>query len=359
MYIAQSVSFAHFLIWRSVLSLALVLCPLVLPMPCFADPLSEMKAFSGLDGVNMANLESGKVVTSRGGTMGSPRDLAVQSCYLVPLPLQKTAELHKQWNAARHPELKVYMHCELPARPTPGDFLQGFGAVRANDAVRSLIATTEKLASGKPELQMSAAEAQQFGKGGGGAKGPFPAPVAAFWSNLLAQRASAFATGGASRQPPYEVGGETVRVTDEINRLLKEQPKLRDQFKPLLDDAGLVSGGGKVAPSLYSELIDVEGRASFTLGASYAIPAKDGWQGIDLQYYGSDGFFALLTFYRFWPVTTASGQPATLVWRGDLISSASLAELHGVERMGSVGAMLREIEKNINVLQRDAAAGKR
>jgi hypothetical protein len=336
-----------------------ILSSLSLPITVRADALSEMQSFSGIEGVDLAKLEGGKALTSRGGSMSFPRDLAVQACYLVPQPLQKTVELHKQWNAARHPELKVYMHRDLSVKVSAADFLEGISTIRDNAAVRSLVAATEKLNLGQPELQMSAAEAKQFGKEAAGAgKGSLPPPVAVFWSNLLAQRASAFASGGVLRQPPYDASGETIRVADEIARLLKEQSKLRDQFKPLLDDAALASGGGKLAPSLYSELIDVEGRASFLLGASYAKPVKDGWQGLDAQYYGGDGFFALLTFYQFWPVTTASGQQATLVWRGDLISSASLAELHGVERMGSVGAMMKEIQKSINFLQRDAAAGK-
>lgn len=325
------------------------------PLPARADALSELKAFAGMDGVDLAALADGKALTGRGAAMGSPRDLGVQACYLVPLPLQKTVELHRQWNAARHPELKVYLHRDLSAKPSAADLLDGLRAVRDNAAVHSLAGATAKLAAGQTELQMSAAEARQFGPGEAGAgKGPFSPAVAAFWSNLLAQRVAAFAGGGASRQPAYETAGETVRAADEIARLLKEQPKVREQFKPLLDDAALATGGGKLAPALYSELIDVEGRAAFTLGASYAKPVKDGWQALDAGYYGSDGFFALLTFYRFWPVTTAAGQPATLVWRGDLISSASLAELHGVERMGSMGAMMKEIQKNIDCLQRDA-----
>jgi len=65
----------------------------------------------------------------------------------------------------------------------------------------------------------------------------------------------------------------------------------------------------------------------------------------------------LLSFYQFWPVATADG-PATLVWRGDLLSSASLADLHGMERAGSVAAMKKEIQKTIGCLQADAAAGR-
>ena len=80
---------------------------------------------------------------------------------------------------------------------------------------------------------------------------------------------------------------------------------------------------------------------------------KDGWQTMDVQYYASSGYYVLLTFNQFWPVKTATGE-ATLVWRGDLLSSASLADLHGMERTGSVTAMRKEIQKNISVLQAEA-----
>jgi hypothetical protein len=57
-----------------------------------------------------------------------------------------------------------------------------------------------------------------------------------------------------------------------------------------------------------------------------------------------------------WPVTIG-GQDSTLVWRGDFISAASLATLHGTERMGSGTAMMRETQKSIKLLVNDAAKG--
>src|SRR5207302_3469398 len=106
--------------------------------------------------------------------------------------------------------------------------------------------------------------------------------------------------------------------------------------------------------ALYWELFDVEGRAAFSLGALLDRPASDKWQAVDVQYYSSSGYVALLTFYQGWPVTI-NGQPATLVWRGDLLSAPSLAELHGVERMGSGSAMMKEIQKSVRVFLRDVS----
>jgi hypothetical protein len=75
-------------------------------------------------------------------------------------------------------------------------------------------------------------------------------------------------------------------------------------------------------------------------------------QAADLLYYASGGYYVALTLYQLWPVT-ADGKASTLVWRGDMISSASLAELHGVERLGSESAMMKDISKAIALFRKD------
>jgi hypothetical protein len=54
---------------------------------------------------------------------------------------------------------------------------------------------------------------------------------------------------------------------------------------------------------------------------------------------------------------TVDGKPSTLVWRGDLISSASLASLHGVERLGSESAMMKDISRAITSFRHDVSGG--
>ena len=61
----------------------------------------------------------------------------------------------------------------------------------------------------------------------------------------------------------------------------------------------------------------------------------------------------MLTFYQMWPVTVGS-QTATLVWRCDLLSAPSLADLHGVERLASANAMTKEIQQTIHIFLKDA-----
>jgi hypothetical protein len=76
-----------------------------------------------------------------------------------------------------------------------------------------------------------------------------------------------------------------------------------------------------------------------------------------VQYYSSAGYYVLLTLYQYWPISV-DGHPATLVWRGDLLSSASLGELRGVEKLGSLAAMKKEIQKSIALFVDDANAAK-
>jgi len=336
---------------RSFLSIA---CLIAFAGRLQADPAADLKSFSVFKDVNLEKLASGTIMAARGAAMASPRDLAIETCYVVRKPLQKTADLHVQWNPARHSELKVFLHGDLSIPPTPAQFQQ-LSAAPANSAVKWLNSATEKLDAGTGPLQLSAAEAKAFKADAGSGRGGLSPAAAAFWSNLLHRRAEAFLTGGMSRLPAYEFKGETVRTSEEVARLLKEAPKVRTQFAGLLEATPLAGGKGSITPAAYWEMFDAEGEAALNLGVSYYRAGTSTWQGVDAQYYASGAYYALLTFYQMWPVTIG-GQECTLVWRADLISAQSLATLHGVERMGSGTAMMRETQKTIKSLLDDAKA---
>jgi hypothetical protein len=317
-----------------------------------AEPLAELAAFSAFKTVNLEKLASGQVMSSRGTAMSSPRDLAVENCYVVRKPLAKTVELLRQWNATRHPELKVYVHVDISMPPT-GAQLQQIGNAPANASVKALATVTEKLPGSAAELQLSQAEAKAFKEGSPGGRGVSPA-FTAFWSGVLQRRAEALASGGLGALAPYETKGETIRCSEEVARLLKSAGKVRAQFSSLIEATPLGGGKGSLAPICYWEMFDVEGQAAFNLGALYTRPGTASWQAVDTQYYASGGLYALLTFYQMWPVSIG-GQECTLVWRGDLVSSPGLASLRGVERMGSSTAMMRETQKSIKCLLDDVA----
>ena len=314
-----------------------------------ADAVSDLASFSIFGKVDLAQLAKSDVKTAHGPPMSNLRFLAVQSCYVAPgSPSQQIEALHG-WDPTRHRELKVFLHSDLPLNPTPANFEQLKNAP-GNSSVRSFVAATQKLS---PDLQVSREEAKKFSSGAGGGGGVIPASVAAFWGDVLAARSKSFVSSGMSGQPPYDHAGPSIRASDEVNGLLREQGKIRNQFSGLLGATGIGRGAGSLKPELYWELLDVDDQGAVTLGASYNRGGTGGtYQTADVLYYASGGYYVALTLYQMWPVTV-EGKPSTLVWRGDMISAASLGSLHGVERLGSESLMMKNITKAVALFRRD------
>jgi hypothetical protein len=286
--------------------------------------------------------------------MSNPRFLAVQSCYVAlgSSPAQQ-AEALRRWDATRHRELKVFLHSDLPSNPTASNF-EKLKNAPGNASVRSFVAATQKLSS---ELQLSKDEAKKSSTGTGDG-GVIPDAVVAFWADVLGARTKTFVSGGMSAEPPYDHAGPTIRASDEVNGLLREQGKIRNQFSGFLGATAIGRGAGSLKPELYWELLDADDQGVVTLGASYSRGAAGGtYQAADILYYASGGYYVALTLYQIWPVTV-EGKPATLVWRGDMISAASLGSLHGVERLGSESVMMKNITKAVILFRRDTTGGR-
>jgi hypothetical protein len=102
----------------------------------------------------------------------------------------------------------------------------------------------------------------------------------------------------------------------------------------------------------------VDDQGVVTLGASYNRAGAGGtYQAADVLYYASGGYYVALTLYQMWPVTV-EGKSSTLVWRGDMISAASLGSLHGVERLASESAMMKDISKAVTLFRRDTSGAR-
>ena len=335
--------------------LPLVLLALSAALPACAaaaDPVAELGAFSVFQNVDPTGLLKGEVKTARSPAMNSARALSVQSCYVVPGTPQQALAALQRWNPASHPELKIYVHGDLPAAPTAASFSRLENAP-GNGAVRGLAQATAKQG---PELQISREEAKKFPAAGGEGGGALPPNVREFWANVLAGRAQDFVAGGASRQAAYDHTGQNVRPGEELGSLLRQQDKIRRQFAGFLGDNG-VEGRGSLKKELYFELLNADDDGVLTLGSFSSKPVGGGFQAADVSYYASGGYYAALSLYQMWPVEVG-GQPATLIWRGDLISAASLASLHGVEKLASESAMMKNVSKAVNLLRRDSASGR-
>ena len=318
-----------------------------------ADAVSELAAFSIFDKVELAQLAKSDVKTAHGPPMGNPRFLSVQSCYVASGSPAQQIEALRRWDPTRHRELKVFLHSDLPGNPSAANFSKLQNAPD-NGPVRSFVSVTQKLS---PELQISKDEAKKFSPAGAGG-GAMPAAVAKFWSDVLAARTHSFSSGGTSAQPPYDHGGQAIRVSDELNGLLRQQEKIRRQFSGFLGNTGIGRGAGSLSPELYWELLDVEDQGVVSLGAYYNRGGAGGsYQAADVLYYASGGYYVALTLYQMWPVNV-EGKASTLVWRGDMISAASLGSLHGVERLGSESVMMKDISKAVTLFRRDTAGSR-
>jgi hypothetical protein len=295
-----------------------------------ADPVSELASFSVFDKVDLAPLAKGEAKPVRGAPMSTARFLSVQTAWVQPGSPASVAEALRRWSPTNHPELKVLMH-------TNGTNFDRLSQAPNNPAVQALVNATLSKSS---DLQISKQEAAKLPASGSGMAGP----VASFWADVLSARAAA----GPFNQPPYDHTGEAIRPGDEINALLRQQPKIQKQFN------GLISGGG----DKFWELIAVSQKAVLTLGASYHRQTSGGsYQAADVLYYASGGYYVAVTLYQMWPVEV-EGRPSTLVWRGDMTSSAELAGLAGMERMGSESAMIRDISRAVRLFRRDSASNR-
>ena len=337
---------------RGLVTLAGVLSLLSIagPRSAYADPVSELASFSIFDKVDLAQLAKSDVKTAHGTPMKNSRFLAVQSCYVAPGSPAQQMEALRRWNPAKYRELKVFLHSDLSSNPGPANF-EKLKNAPDNASVRSFVAATQKLS---PDLQISKDEAKRFTAATGGSGGGVIPPAAvAFWTDVLTGRTKSFVSGGMAAQPPYDHAGPSVRASEEVNGLLRDQGKIRQQFSGLLGATAIGRGAGSLPAELYWELLDADDHGVVTLGASYSRGGAGGtYQSADVLYYASGGYYVALTLHQLWPVTV-DGKPSTLVWRGDMISSASLGSLRGVERLGSESVMMKNITKAVTLFRRE------
>jgi hypothetical protein len=313
-----------------------------------ADAVSELATFSIFAKVDLAQLAKSDVKTAHGPPMRNPRFLAVQSCYVAPGSPAQQMDALRRWNPSKYRELKVFLHSDLPSNPGPANF-EKLKNAPGNASVKSFVTATQKLS---PDLQVSKEEAKRFSAAAEGG-GVIPPAVLAFWTDVLTARTKSFVSGGMAAEPPYDHAGPSVRASDEVNGLLREQDKIRRQFSGLLGATAIGRGGGSLPAELYWELLDANDQGVVTLGASYSRGGAGGtYQSADVLYYASGGYYVALTLYQLWPVTV-EGKPSTLVWRGDMISSAELGSLHGVERLGSESVMMKNITKAVTAFRRE------
>src|SRR5256886_722794 len=194
-----------------------------------ADPAAELASFSVFNNINVAELAKGEPKVAHGPAM-SGHFISAQSCFVVAGAPLRVSEALRQWNPARHSELKVLIHSDLPSSPSVANFSR-LASAPDNGAVRSLVSATQKLS---PDLQISKEEEKRFAAVAGVTGGGMPGPIAAAWADVLSARARA----GRSSQPSYDHTGQSGRPPEELNALLRANDKIRGRFSGVLEGRG-------------------------------------------------------------------------------------------------------------------------
>lgn len=311
-----------------------------------ADPITELRSVSVFKDADLSKLAAGNISAAPIPSMKFARDMSVQTAYVVRVPVKTTVGLLQQWDPARHPELKIYLQGNLPERTSSTDF-QRLASVPLTSSVRAFVAATEKLPGYSSGLKYTSDESS--GRG-------IPGPVVSFWSQVLSQRVNSFVSGGLGAMPSYPTGEANISPATEVNQLIESSGNAQSYFSPMISATPAGGGRGSLTPSLSWQLFDADGEAVVSLDAFYARPVAAGYQTVDIGYYASGRYYAVVTLQQLWPVQV-DGRDATLIWRVDLVSSPAYSAEHGVNRLGSGAATMREIQRNIRAFLSDARSG--
>jgi hypothetical protein len=324
-------------------------------------------AFTDFPNADVNALTGGQVQQARGGLIEFQRGLTSQALYVIAAPVATVQAKLSSWNPASHPELKVWMHQNLPPRPTLND-LAGLQSLPDNSSVNSLIEATGKFDAAAPTFQVSASEAQLIAS----LRTPGTDPRAFFanaWSQVLLGRIDNFLGAKLGAENDFAPGG-TIQPLAEIKSLLRSDVKIYQRFHPLLVNTP-VYAANKIAPvTLYYECFDIEGTAVLGTGAMYEAhpngapaatapntgmpPAPTTAGGpiliADIEYFVNNGIYVSLELHQLSPVTI-NGQEETLVWRADLVSTVNVAYLHGTERLASGMIMLQDVKQAVDAFR--------
>ncbi len=326
--------------------LLLVTLGLFLANPLRADLNSDL-AFTAFSNVDVNALAGGKVLQERGGLLDFMRAITAQSLYIIDATPAQVQDKLLHWNPATHPELTVWLHKSLPAKPTPADFA-GLQNLPDNSSVAYLINATAKLDPANPSLQLTKGEAQLITA----LRSQTPdkkALAIRFWSQVLAGRTDHFLNANTAIDN-YVISGGDIQPMSEIKSLFHTNPKVYQQFQGLLSQTPVESSTKATPADLYYESFDIQGAAALGTGVTYQSANGNSIQSIDIEYYVCSGIYTSIELEQLWPVTI-NGKTETLVWRDDLVSTYNVAYLRGTERLASGMIMLQDVKQAIDAFR--------
>jgi len=323
---------------------------LFLAAPIRADVNSDL-AFSAFSNVDVNSLAGGTVLQKSSGLLNFPRAITTQALYVLDAQPADVQYKLVHWNPASHPELMVWVHNSLPAKPTPTDF-SGLASLPDNSSVKAVINATAKLDPNNPSLQVDKNEAQVVATMAAQQKDP-KTLFANSWSQILSGRIDGFLNGRIGSQE-YIISGGNIQPLSEIRNLLHTDAKVYGQYQMLFNQTPFKSGSGTfkqlVPADLYYECFDIEGAAALGTGAVFQAPNGTSFQSADFEYEINSGIYATVELEELWPVTV-NGKTETLVWREDMVSAPNVAYLHGTERLASGMIMLQDVKQAVNAFR--------
>lgn len=317
-----------------------------------SDSLAGLKQFSDFSKIDITRLLEGEILTQRGPLMNFPNGISSQLCFAVPTSPAETAKRLQKWDPTRCKSLKVYVShglrdpCELKEFNSLYLYLDP-----GHRPIKWLLDQTLATSACNSELNLTQIEARELACCVG--KDASPKTVGACWARLLFARASGFQRNGFASTLPYEFGEKSVNPASQLRSLLQEQVRITREFAPLLQRAGLVSGGAGISPLrpfYFWSLFEADHHATLTLGAVYELNLGDHYQLLNIEYYVSGTYYTSATLYEIWPIRDG-GRTGSLVWRGDLFAAPLLRFTKGIERIASGAIMIQEIKKEVRCFQ--------
>ncbi len=303
-----------------------------------ADAIDSLRTWSSVDGLNLRDLATGKIVTSNNASMTLARGMSCQAVFLVNAPLEKTHTTLLTFNSVKHSEFEVFQHHVFHDEKDAS-----FEKLVLNPKDKATSALIRSM--GDPSaIQLSKAEAPLMPRAKtADAAQPFLAGVLqARWTRF--SKAGDFGSVGT-----HDAGGE-------IRSLLAEESKVTKHFGALL--APLAAKGAPGTPKFsYWDLSVADKKAAIQLGAVYSAEMPDKRQVLDATWFSSHAYLVSITIYEMHPVTL-DGKPMTLVWQCNLVSTTGIEGGLGLKRKIGSKMMISDVEKWIRIFRSDAESAR-
>ena len=302
------------------------------------DAVDSLRTWSSIDGLNLRELATGKIVTSNNASMSLARGMSCQAVFVVNAPLETTHATLLKFNSVKHTELEVFQHHVFHDEKDAS-----FDKLVLNPRNKATAALIRSM--GDPSaIQLSKTEAPLMPRAKtADAAQPFLAGILqARWMRF--SKAGDFDSVGT-----HDAGGE-------IRSLLAEESKMTKHFGTLL--APLAAKGAPGTPKFsYWDLSVADKKAAIQLGAVYGAEFPDKRQVLDVTWFSSHAYLVSITIYEMHPVIL-DGKSLTLVWQGNLVSTTGIEGGLGLKRKIGSKMMVSDVEKWIRIFRSDVESAR-